>query len=138
MFPPYEWTRNGSTQSFADNFIIGNANPESAIFQCLELVDDPSKITIDVLLLGNMKNFEAKAGHSSRSWSKDHDAAIANLMRGRDIRYQFNNSNSIVQTIRAFPSVNWRYILQQDDANSGIDMIKFDGSFTWPLQEAGR
>lgn len=108
----------------------------------MELVDDPSKITIDVLLLGSMKEFEVKPEHSNSGWfgsnASEHDQSFSNFMRGRDIKYQYNNSNSIIQVMRANKQVNWRYILQQDNANSGINQIKFDGQLTWPLQEAGR
>ena len=57
-FPPHEWIIDGVTNYFSDNFMIANANPDSAIKQCLELVDDESQITVDVLLLGNMPEFE--------------------------------------------------------------------------------
>ncbi len=52
---------------------------------------------------------------------KNHEKTIQNYMRGRDIRYQFNNSNAMTQWIRANPDVNWRYILQQENANSGLE-----------------
>ena len=103
----------------------------------MQLVDDKSKITIDVLLLGTMKEFEVKPEHSNSGWfgsnRSEHDSSFGNFMRGRDIKYQYNNSNSIIQVMRANSSVNWRYILQQDNANSGIDQIKFDNEVTWRL-----
>ena len=82
---------------FSDNFIIQNSNPYSAISQCKELVDDESKITIDVLLLGEMKEFETTE-HTSSGWfggSDSHEKSFSNFMRGRDIKYQYSNSNSI-------------------------------------------
>ena len=87
-----------------------------------------------------MKEFEVKLEHSNSGWNskKGHDSSYGNFMRGRDIKYQNSNSNSINQVMRAHPTVNWRYILQQENANSGVNQIKFDGQVTWPLQEAGR
>lgn len=119
----------------------------------MELVDDESKITIDVLLLGNMADFEVIPDPETSSWISDlasgiysvgssnrdeNDKTIGNFMRARDISYQFSNSNSIAQAMRAYPDVNWRYIMQQENANSGIPQIRFNGEYTWPLQEAGR
>ena len=78
---------------FSDNFMIQNINPYSAIKQCMELVDDPSKITIDVLLLGSMKDFEARESHDhNSSWfgfgsSDSHEKSWSNFMRARDISY---------------------------------------------------
>lgn len=132
-FPPHIWEIDGQTHYFADGYVIGNVDPERAIQQCMELVDDPSKITLDVLMLGNMKEFKHEDTESI-----DDNASFANFMRARDIRYNYSNSNSIASAMRAYPEVNWRYILQQDDANTGINEIKFNGDFTWPLQENGR
>ena len=66
----------------------------------MDLVDDESKITIDVFLLGSMKDFEIKSKHSTnKSWfsslPEGHEKSFSNFMRGRDIGYQNNNSNSI-------------------------------------------
>lgn len=127
LFPAYHWYRDGQDNMFSDNYMIQNINPYSAIKQCLELVDDPSKITVDVLMLGSMKEFEIKENHEHKSsWfgfssTDEHDKSIANFMRARDISYLHNNSNSIMQMMRGHPTVNWRYILQQEDAYSGID-----------------
>ena len=123
LFPSYEWTKeDGETSRYSDNFIVGNANPQSAIVQCRELVDDDSQITIDVLLLGNMKEFTVYPDEQ-KGQKKNHEKTIQNYMRGRDIRYQFSNSNGMTQWIRANPDVNWRYILQQENANSGLEQI---------------
>jgi len=43
-----------------------------------------------------------------------------------------------VQWIRRRPNVNWRYIVQQENAVSGLDMLRFSTDNTWPLQEEGR
>ena len=106
-FPPHEWRFNGQRSKFSDNYMLGNANPQSAINDCLKYVDDPSKITLDVLLLGQMPEFE--------TFSADDDldyAALGYFMRARDISYQYSNSNALTEVIRANPKVNWRYILQ--------------------------
>ena len=119
----------------------------------MELVDDESKITIDVLLLGNMPDFEVIPDPVSDGWFGDWtnsmfstgssnrdsgDKTIGNFLRARDISYQFSNSNGLAQSMRAYPDVNWRYIMQQENANSGIPQIRFNGEYTWPLQEEGR
>ena len=127
LFPAYHWNRDGQDNMFSDNYMIQNANPYSAIKECMKLVDDQSKITIDVLLLGSMKEFEVKESHEDDSswfsfWGSDKkEKSWSNYMRARDISYQYNNSNSILQVMRGHPNVNWRYILQQEEAYSGMD-----------------
>ena len=139
-FPPHEWKIDGVTNYFSDNFMVSNANPESAIRQCLqEVVDDASKITIDVLLLGSMKEFEVKENVDGwMPWNNESDKSFSNFMRARDIKYQYNNSNAVIAAMRAYPQINWRFILQQEDALSGLSQIRFENEHTWPLQENGR
>ena len=52
VFPPYNWEGKGL---FVDGSTATNINVEDAITQCKELVDDESKITIDILLCGGAK-----------------------------------------------------------------------------------
>ena len=47
VFPPFDW---GDGRLFMDGGASGNINVISAIDQCLEIVDDESKITIDVFI----------------------------------------------------------------------------------------
>ena len=78
---------------FSDRYHMQNSDPYTAIQQCLDLVDDESKITIDVLLLAKLSKFEIKSEHHSttQEWFRlmpdDHGNSFSNFMRGRDISY---------------------------------------------------
>ena len=50
VFPPHVWPGRGT---FMDGGTVWNINIDSAIQQCLEIVDDPSKITVDVIICGS-------------------------------------------------------------------------------------
>ena len=107
-----------------------NINVESAIRQCLEIVDDESKIIIDALFCGapDAPPSEPAAGNT---WE--------NYFRGRQLRTFYNDSNSIASALHAHPGVQMRYVIKQgDDGLGGLDQINFEGEFTWHLQETGR
>lgn len=40
--------------------------------------------------------------------------------------------------MRAYPNVNWRYLISQKDSASGLKELTFDKEVTWPLQLNGR
>ena len=73
---------------------MSNTNPESAILECQKLVDDDSKITVDVLLSGNSRE--------SKTLSEDDKKTVGNWIRGRTIKYNYGSKNSLAQTIKAF------------------------------------
>ena len=58
MFPPHIWEDG---RLFMDGGTIRNVNTLSAIEQCLEIVDDESQITIDVLACGDPNQAEVMA-----------------------------------------------------------------------------
>ena len=40
--------------------------------------------------------------------------------------------------MRAFPNVNWRYLIEEENALGDLKMLNFDYDVTWPLQVQGR
>jgi hypothetical protein len=36
--------------------------------------------------------------------------------------------------MRAFPNVNWRYLIEEENALGGLKELTFDYDVTWPLQ----
>ena len=44
--------------------------------------------------------------------------------------------NAVQWQLRAHPDVNFRYLFYQEDLN--WDLLNFNNSTTWPLQEQGR
>jgi len=127
VFPPYNWEGKGL---FVDGSTATNINVEDAITQCKELVDDESKITIDILLCGG-------ANQSTKDW-QDVGQTIPDYLRGRSIRGQFHGGNTVADARKAHPDVNFRYVIGQEDGFTSTGMINFDGDHTWKLQEKGR
>ena len=40
--------------------------------------------------------------------------------------------------MKAYPTVNWRYYIQEKNALGGYSELDFNNSTTWPVQLAGR
>jgi len=72
----------------------------SGINRCLEIVDDPSKIVMDIILLGSPKmNATTASGGST----------VDNFLRYKEIKDYYHSTNAIVENMRSHPSVNYRY-----------------------------
>ena len=126
VFPPYSW--NGS--NFVDGSTATNINVEDAVTQCLDLVDDESQITIDILLCGGSKSVD--------DWDSEAWTASSNYLRARSIRAPYHSGNAVEDAKKAHPTVNFRYIIGQEDGFNSTGMINFNGDHTWKIQEKGR
>ena len=107
-----------------DGMTAYNTNAQSAIDRCLDgIVDDDSKIIIDVLICGNeTMTTEDKTGNA---WE--------NYFRGRDIRKFYGSGNQLVYTMKSHPNVTFRYIVHQQNGASGTPQLNFNASFTDPM-----
>ena len=113
-----------------DGGTIRNVNTLSAIEQCMQIVDDESKITIDVMVCG---------GDNSASETTDDHNTVGWWWRARYLDDAYSGPNIFRQDMVSHPKVNWRYAAWQIDNHfGGISEIEFDGDKTWPLQEQGR
>ena len=128
VFPPYNWEGKGL---FVDGSTATNINVEDAISQCLEVVDDESKIIVDILLCGG-------ANEGADDWDSTGHLASSNYMRGRSIRGPYHGGNAIADAYAAHPTVNFRYVIGQEDGFNSTGMINFEGDHTWKIQEKGR
>ena len=97
VFPPTYF----KDSFFMDGGTVWDVNISSAINGCLDLVDDESKITVDILICGNS---EIKTEASTKS-------TIENILRSHQIKSYYSGINAIQNQIRAFPNVNWRYLI---------------------------
>ena len=95
----------------------------------MEIVDDPSKIILDVMICGN------ETLNTTETVDK---SAYGNFLRNKDIHDFFVNYDSIYQEMDAFPTVNYRYLFEEHDKASGEAELNFNGNSTWPLQLMGR
>ena len=124
VFPPYNWEGVGL---FMDGGTINNVNIQGAIDQCLEMVNDESKITVDVFICGDQKGTvesEEKVG-----------ATISNYMRNRNIHSANSGENDLKSDVAAHPKVNFRYLVYETIGHAGgLSELTFDGDKTWPMQ----
>jgi len=94
-----------------------------AIKKCLEIVNDPSKITLDALIFDDgdrvLPSGELKVVHFSNDF------------------YDFNTSgSSLVKEIEKYPTVNFRYLFLQ--THMVTNELDFSQANTWPMQLQGR
>jgi hypothetical protein len=40
--------------------------------------------------------------------------------------------------MKAYPGVQWRYLIEEVGSVGGLDELNFDPEMTWPLQQNGR
>jgi predicted acylesterase/phospholipase RssA len=99
FFPPYHWDDVGI---FMDGMAVYNTNVEGAIRQCRDLVDDDSKVIVDVLICNSPDEPDelTKTGHS---WN--------NFFRNRGLNNYYHGTDSIATSMAAHPSLQWRHIL---------------------------
>lgn len=106
-----------------------NTNMIGGINKCLEIVDDESKIELDVILLNPV------AGPKYDNKSK---SAINNFLRAREIKDYYKNMNDVAEFMRAHPSVKYRYLFQPDQTLETFkDIISFDNSVTQKMIDIG-
>jgi hypothetical protein len=114
LFPPHQY--NG--RWYTDSGSAWGLNVDIAIKKCLEIVDDPSKITLDALIFDDgdrvLPSGELKVVHFSNDF------------------YDFNTSgSSLVSEIEKYPTVNYRYLfLQTQMVTNELD---FSQANTWPM-----
>jgi len=128
IFPPFVW---GDGRMFMDGGAVHNVNTISAINQCMELVDDESKITIDVFICNAKAETESKEEIGVDT--------ISNYFRAKNIRKAFDGPNNFHHDMVAHPKINWRYLAYEADNHAGgTSEINFNGDHTWVMQEQGR
>ena len=127
VFPPFVW---GDGRIFMDGGAVHNVNAHSAIDECLKLVDDESKIIIDVLVC-NAKE---------ETTSSEADAStISNYFRSRNIKKAYDGPNNFHLDMLAHPTVQFRYLAYEAEGHAGgTSEINFNGDETWSMQEQGR
>lgn len=123
---PYVWNPTAFRNSYyQDGGIAWNINIDSAIKQCMDVVNDPSEIIVDVLICFDPEiSKEEKTG-----WT-----ALGNLLRARGIHKYTDAVNSIDEEMRAYPDVTYRHLFLNFNATGGLDMLDFSNSTTWDLQ----
>ena len=90
-----------------DGFTIDNLNLRAGINECRKIVSDDDKITVDVVMTNpltvnyvNMKTY----------------TSFGIYQRGNELQKMYTNYFYLLDIIKAFPDINWRYIVYPHDA----------------------
>ena len=111
-----------------DGGTIWDVNIDSAVNQCLNMGYPEDKIIMDVLVCGYTPELEQQVYGSD----------MKNFQDARNIKKYYNDINSIVGEIAAFPNAQMRYYFQEHNTGCSGSELDFNNSTTWCLQEAGR
>lgn len=88
----------------------------------MKVVDDYSKITLDVAI----------CGYSEVAPTEDTlGKTINNYMHARSLKSYYSNTDMVADARRAYPGVNWRYFFTEKTPASGKSEIDFSNSTTW-------
>ena len=112
-----------------DGGTIWDVNIDSPIEQCYDMgITEDSNIIVDIAICGPSKDgsFEAEKN------------AINNYMQARQLRDAYHSMNSIQWQRRANPDINYRYLFNLQEPTTGKQLLDFNNSTTWELQEQGR
>ena len=115
MFPWTELRGHKLIDSLASGW---NVNIISAINKCLTIVDDPSQVELDVIVM-----YPYKLGKDSANSTH---STISNYYRRREIRNYYAYLSDIAAFIRANPTINYRYFIQAEiDPESSEYLLAF-------------
>ena len=141
-FFPYT---NIGEYSFIDGGTISNLDAFSAIERCMEgIAESHEEITIDVILLDGGKrkwslNFVVKTEETEMRGKKTLDV----IMRNYNLESSAKTFHFLLDAIRDYPMVDWRYIIYPTESFPGINdivplvreikFIQWLGFWSWSL-----
>jgi predicted acylesterase/phospholipase RssA len=125
VFPARPW----GDWLFIDGGTVSGLNANSAIEKCFANGYSEENITLDVIMLEKYDQIE----------KGDLSDTIGNMLEQHEIHAYYNGMNNVIETMEAYPKINYRYLLQPSKpVPGGIGLIKFGNETTWPMQENGR
>lgn len=98
VFPPTKLQGRVLIDSLSTGW---NVNMISAIQKCMEIVDEESKITLDIIVMYPVRVDSAPSTNVS--------STITNFLRMREIRGYYSLMSDIASFMRAHPLINYRY-----------------------------
>ena len=112
-----------------DGGTVWNTNLVSAIDRCMEIVDDQSKIVLDIIILGQSKLNKTEVNSNS----------IGNYLRYRDIKTYSKSAADIIEFGQAYPNVTYRYFFKSSKPlTSGLQEMQFTPEVLGPMIELGK
>lgn len=113
-----------------DGGTVWNTNLVSAVQRCREKVDDDSKITIDIVVCFGY-SIDGKYSSSANT--------VDNYIRYKTIKDYYSSMDDILEFMRAFPDVNFRYYVQPSSPLPTLKMLDANNATsTFPMQMQGR
>ena len=101
----------------------------SAVERCLDLVEDESQITMDIILLDRFVPPTVEG---------DFGDTVQNLLRKHEIDSYYNGLVNVITCMLSHPNVNYRYILEPSGPYPKLwNLLNFSPNNTWPMQENG-
>jgi len=127
VFPSQHWTFNNEDLIGIDGGSVWNLNLVSAIQRCKEIVDDESKITVDVI-----DCFTYKAPDYTDEARKN---TIENYLRYLELKsYNEGGAADVAEVMAAFPKVNFRHYVAPSQSLSLASVLDGTNSTcTWPM-----
>jgi len=118
FYPPVEY----EGKLLMDGVVAYDINVSSAIDQCHAMGATNEEITIDMAywLLRPQPGGDTKT-------------TIPNYLNARKTKFYYTGMNSVDLEVRASSGVNFRYYFQEPVSDLTLDMLNWDGDFTWPL-----
>jgi len=139
-FPQVKWQKED--WFMGDGGAMHTFNIVSAIQRCRELVDDDSKISLDVIL--TLSQPGSIAPYPKHNLTLDLD----NLRRKHTIHKNYHDARDLAEYMKGFPDVNFRYLVIRNHNDSWPSEVgglhlgpgdhDFDNASTWHNQILGR
>ena len=122
VFPLQTWS-NGL--KVMDGGAVWNTNLVSAVQRCKETVKTESEITLDIIVCDN---------NSLDKW-EDQKNSLGNYLRYNELKGYHDNVADILEFMKAYPDINYRYFVQPSKAlPGGLNLLNGDNSTsTFPM-----
>jgi len=112
-----------------DGGTVWNTNVETAINRCLELVDSPSQIVLDIAI----------CGHAEIETITSTSNTVSNLLRYREIKKYYGTMDDVMEQVRTQPEINFRYLLvPSEPLPGGVHMLFFNQTHIQDMINLGK
>lgn len=102
----------------------------SAIQKCMQIVDDHSKIELDIIVMYPDR---------IEPLINDNVSTVYHYMRMREIKGYYSLLSDIASFIRAYPNINYRYFVQATKSPEPVyDLLSFNPKMTESMIELGK
>ena len=130
-FPDQQWSFDGRDIVGIDGGAAWGIDIGSAIKRCQEIVDDDSKITVDVVSC-NSNQMPSYSGDEPKH-------TVDNFIRFMELKNYHDGVSDVAELMAAFPKVNFRHYIEPTQTLPTMSMMDGTNSTcTWPMQELGR